>query len=98
MGLTDRFNMISQKGGKSNGTLATASFLDNISQLFQISFAINTVSFISCLKEILSNNISFKTVHEATIVKYQESCLQSLKYNLSQTFQTFLTGELISKV
>lgn len=42
-GLTDRFNMIPQKGRKSNGTV-TASFLENISQLFQISFAINTCS------------------------------------------------------
>ena len=42
-GLTDGFNMIPQKGGKSNGTV-TASFLENISQLFQISFAINTFS------------------------------------------------------
>ena len=39
-GLTDRFNMIPQKGRKSNGTV-TASFLENISQLFQIPFAIN---------------------------------------------------------
>ena len=42
-GLTDGFNMISQKGGKSDETV-TASFLENISQLFQISFAINTFS------------------------------------------------------
>ena len=39
-GLTDGFNMILQKGGKSDETV-TASFLENISQLFQIPFAIN---------------------------------------------------------